>query len=297
MRITNNMLSQNLLRNLGAAQGRLDYIQSKMSSGNKISRPSDDPVGIENALRIKSSISAVEQWKSNANEALAYMDTTDSTLGDMTSMLHRVRELAVQGANGTLSVEDKEKVALEVDQLADQFKLMANTKIGSKYIFAGTNTNNEPLPSSATTWQGNDQNVSFEVGSSLQLPITVKGTELFQIQADGSSAFFDTLSNLSAALRDPTKAAEVTGYIGEIEGLTDNVVEQRANLGARVNRMEALRDQLDSTSLNLTENLSSLMDADIAQTIIEFKNQENVYRAALSVGAQIIQPSLVDFMR
>ncbi len=295
MRITNNMLSQNLLRNLESTQGRLADLQNQMSSGHRITKPSDDPVGIQNALRIKSTVSMVEQWKNNADEALAYMNTTDSTLGDMTSMLQRVRELTVQGANGTLAADDKKAVAAEVDQISEQLRMMANTQIGSKYIFSGTQTDKE-LQKSDGTWQGNDQEIKFEVGNNLTLPISVNGQTLFKTPLTGGPGVFDTLSNLSTAL----KTNDTTGVqdaLKNIEGNIENVLAQRADLGARTNRMTAIRGQLDSTSTNLQQNLYFIQDADMAKTIMDFKNQENVFKAALSVGAQIIQPSLVDFMR
>lgn len=302
------MLSHNLLRNLEAAQGRMDQLQNQLSSGNRITRPSDDPVGIENALRIKSSISHVEQWKANASEGLAYMDTTDTTLGDMTSMLQRAKELATQGANGTMSEDDRNKIALEIDQIKEQMVQLANTKVGSKYIFGGT-ANKEPFPNGATQWQGSDDIVKFQVGSSLSLEISVNGRDLFGVDKGDPTAtptpippdltkigMFKALDDLSTALKTSDMDA-IQKSIGDLETQADNVVNYRAQLGARQNRMDSLYQQLDSTSLNLTQSLSDIMDADIAKTLVDFKSQENVYQAALSVGAKIIQPSLVDFMR
>lgn len=295
MRITNNMLSQNLLRNLESAQGRMDQLQNQLSSGLRISRPSDDPVGIQNAMRLKSNISSVEQWKKNADEALGYMNATDSTLGDMTSMLQRVRELTVQGANGTLSAGDKNNLAIEVDQISDQLHMMANTQIGSKYIFSGTATDKE-LITSGGTWQGNNQDVKFEVGNNSNLPISVNGNNLFGDTTTIPSGIFTTLGALSTAL----KTNDSTGIdiaLGNIDTNINNVIALRSDLGARTNRMTALRGQLDSTAINLQANLSSIQDADMAKTITDFTSQQNVYKAALAVGAKIIQPSLVDFMR
>lgn len=277
----------------------MDQLQNQLSSGYQINRPSDDPVGIENALRIKSSISHVEQWKANASEGLAYMNTTDTTLGDMTSMLQRANELAVQGANGTMSPDDRNKIALEIDQIKEQMVQLANTRVGSKYIFGGT-ANNEPFPEGSTQWQGSDDIVKFQVGSSLSLEISVNGKKLFGVTPiDATSdtvGMLQTLEDLSSAL----KTSDMDGIQTSIAGLedqADNVVNYRAQLGARQNRMDSLYQQLDTTSLNLTQSLSDIIDADIAKTLVDFKSQENVYQAALSVGAKIIQPSLVDFMR
>ena len=302
MRITNNMLSHNLLRNLGAAQGRMDSLQNQLSSGNRITRPSDDPVGIENGLRIKSSISHVEQWKANASEGLAYMKTTDTFLGDMTLMLQRAEELAVQGSNESNAPDDRNKIALEIHQIKEQMVELANTRVGSKYIFGGT-ANQEPFPKGSTKgsdWQGSDDIVKFQVGSSLSLEISVNGKQLFGVTTTppdpDSVGMFQTLDDLEKALTS-SDTAGIQMSIGALETQADNVVNYRAQLGARQNRMESIYSQLDSTALNLTESLSNIMDADIAKTLVDFKTQESVYQAALSVGAKIIQPSLVDFMR
>ena len=293
MRITNNMLSRNLLRNLESAQGRMDQLQNQLSSGHRINRPSDDPVGIQNAMRLKSTIASVEQWKSNTDEALDYMNTTDSTLGDMTTMLQRVRELTVQGANGTLATNDKGAIADEVDQISAQLKMIANTKVGSKYIFSGAATDKELIPSDGSASQANGMPVNFEVGNNLSLNISVNGQELFGNETSGVLA---TLKTLSADLRN-SNSSGINNALTNIDAHIDNVITLRSDLGARTNRMTALQAQLDYTSTNLQENLSSIEDADMATSITDFTNASNVYKAALSVGAKIIEPSLVDFMR
>ncbi len=299
------MLSQNLLSNLESAQGRMDQLQNQLSSNLRINKPSDDPVGIQNAMRLKNNISSVEQWKNNADEALSYMNTTDSTIGDVTSMLQRVRELAVEGANGTLNPQDTNNIKIEVDQISDQLHMMANTQVGSKYIFSGTATDKAMYTYNAVTqtWSplvslpGNNQDVNFEVGNNLNIPISVNGNKLFNDNPPANpNGIFTTLTNLSTAL-STNNSAGINTALGDIDTNIDNVNALRSGLGARTNRMTAIREQLDSTSTNLQGNLSDIQDADIAKTITDFKNQENTYKSALSVGAKIIQPSLVDFMR
>jgi flagellar hook-associated protein 3 FlgL len=294
MRLTNNMLSQNLLRNLQNAQGRMEILQNQMSSGYRISKPSDDPVGMQNAMRLKSSISLMEQWENNADEAIQYMNSSDSVLQNISSVLQRVRELAVQGANGTLSAEDRNAVSLEVDQLQEQLRLAANTQVGSKYIFSGTATDQE-LVGSDGTWQGNSQEIRFDMGKNVSLPISVNGQTLFKTPLTGVPGILDTLSSLSAALKSGDTSA-MADSLKNIDGNIDNVIAHLADLGARTNRVTMLREQLETMSQNLQQNLSDIQDADLAKTMIDFTNSENVYKAALSVGAKIIQPSLVDFM-
>jgi len=308
------MLSSNLLQNLEAAQGRMDDLQNQLSTGQRINKPSDDPVGVQNAMRLKSNITSVTQWSNNTDAALQFMNTTDSTMGDMTSMLQRIRDLAVQGSNGTLATTDRGAIADEVDQLSSELQMMANTQVGSKYMFSGTATDKVLIPTDSTgaidassASQANGIDIKFEVGNNLNIPVSVNGQALFGITTTTDpvtnvttttttpTGMLKTLSTLSSALRsnDPTT---VTNSLGTLDENINNVINERAGLGARINRMTAIQSQLDSASINLQGNLSSIQDADMAKTITDFTNQQNVYKAALAVGAKIIQPSLVDFM-
>ncbi|XWX60215.1 flagellar hook-associated protein FlgL [Desulfitobacterium sp. AusDCA] len=293
MRVTNNMMSQGLLRNLEGAQVRLSDLQDQLSSGQRISKPSDDPVGIENVMRLTSTLASVGQWKNNASEALSIMKTTDSSLSNLNSMLQRIRELTVQTANDSNSTDERLAAAQEVDQLTSQIEILGNTQVGDKYIFGGTQTNTPPI--SGGTWVGNTQDITFQVGNNLTIPVTVSGDKLF-----GTSApdLLGTLKALSNDLKDSTKTgADINSHLDDLDANINNVLAIQADLGARTNRMTTISDQLDTMTLNLTANLSTIQDTDMAKTIVDFNSQQNVYKAALSVGAQIIQTSLVDFMK
>lgn len=299
MRVTNNMLSQNLLKNLEMANNKMDLIQKQLASGQGITKPSDDPVKIETALRLKSTINSMEQWKINTSEGLSTLETTEGILSNMTSMLQRVRELTVQGANGANSNNDRQHIANEVDQLVEQLELLANSQVGTKYIFGGTHPDKKPYTEEGGVfkWQGNDKRLAVEVGANLSLPVSINGKELFGINgANNSSSFFKDLRQLSADLKNGNETG-INEALEKIDTHIDRILETRAELGARTNRMQILYNQIDNSIINTKQNLSDLQDADIAETIMEFKSVQNVYRAALSVGSQIIQPSLVDFMR
>ncbi|KUO65593.1 MAG: flagellar biosynthesis protein FlgL [Gracilibacter sp. BRH_c7a] len=304
MRVTNNMLTQNLLKNLASANNRMDLIQNRLATGQEITKPSDDPVKIGTVLRFKSSLASMEQWKANAGEASAYMDTTEGILNNMTSMLQRVRELTVQGANGSNSDSDLVQIAKEVDQLTEQFQVLANSQVGPKYIFSGTQINKPPIPPNTPTvltqWDGNDKAYEFEVGPNVSISVSVEGTRLFGITDNGdgtqSSSFFNTLHKLSSSLNNADQD-QINEALQEIDDQIDNVLGLRAELGAKSNRMQTVSDQMDNSILSMKKSLSDIQDADMAETIMEFQSVQNVYRAALSVGSQIIQPSLVDFIR
>lgn len=293
MRITNQMLGQNLMLNLTSVQDKLNTDQNQLSSGHRIFLPSDDPVGIESALRIESTLTAVNSWRANADQGLSFLQTTDGALNNVMTMLQRARELAVQGASDTIGAQGRADIAKEAQQILEQTGVVANTKFGSKYLFGGTNTN-QPWDAATGTWNGNSGVINYEIGSQSFVQINVNGQQIFQ-PASGQG-IFQTLQNFVSHLNNNQQDL-INQDIGALDSQLQNVMAVRSEVGARSNRMQTIQAQLDATNTELTRNLSKIQDVDVSKVVIDLNNQENVYRAALSVGARIIQPSLVDFMR
>jgi flagellar hook-associated protein 3 FlgL len=195
------------------------------------------------------------------------------------------------------------KLPNEIDQLTQQFQVLANSQVGTKYIFSGTLVDTPPMPEIGQ-WNGNSGEYRIEVGSNLKMGISIDGAKLFRDPlsfkgpdgAEKQVGFFENLLNLKTSLENGNQEG-INEALGGIDAHLDNVLAARAELGAKTNRMYVVAEQLNSSIINLKQNLSDIQDADLAETIMEFQSIQNVYRAALAVGAQIIQPSLVDFMR
>ncbi len=269
MRVTNNMLSHNLLRNLEHANNKMVLLQDQLSTGKRITKPSDDPVGTETSLRLTSTINSMEQWKKNASEALSCLNSTEGILGNMTSMLQRVRELTVKGATSQAD-EDRGQIAKEIDQLTMQFQSLANSQVNNKYIFSGSKINIAPVeaytgtgtPPALSKWHGNDNVIEIEVGPNVNMPVAIKGSELFGITfndvgTEANSSFFNTLNKLSTSLSNGDTEA-INECLDEVDGHLDNLLALRSQLGARTNRMETIYDQLDNSIINAKQHLSTV---------------------------------------
>ena len=108
MRITNNMLIENMLSNLNRNLARVSRLLNQLSTGKKISLPSDDPIIASRALKLRTDVAEIEQFKRNVNDAMSWMEITETTLKQIGDVLHRARELTVDAANGTKTQEDME---------------------------------------------------------------------------------------------------------------------------------------------------------------------------------------------
>lgn len=299
MRVTNSMMANNLNYNLNQNLRRLERIQTWLATTQYINRPSDDPSGIVNTLRYTSYMTEAGEYLNKIAEARNFLNSTDSALANVTEILHRVNDLTLQGINGTNPTAAREAIAAEMRELQDQIRVIANTTFGSKHIFAGTNVTEPPLqddPSGNKIWTGNDSEMYLEIGVGTTIPINSTVRELFFNNDPDNPGIYQLLEKIAVDLENGDVAA-LNQDLVLIQERLDGIVQERAVIGAKVNRLDLQETRLENTRINYEELLSKNQDADLAEVIMQLKMQENVYRASLAAGARIIMPSLVDFLR
>ncbi|WP_107942110.1 flagellar hook-associated protein FlgL [Metasolibacillus fluoroglycofenilyticus] len=303
MRVTQSMLSNNMLRNLNTSYGKLGKLQEQLYSGKKITRPSDDPVIAIKGMSYRTELDRTTQYKRNIGEANTWLDTTDDALGQAGEILNRVKELVVQAANDTNVVEDREKMQKEMEQLKRQLQDIANTQIGDKYIFSGTQTDKPlyvdgvPNPNIVPGTTGLDADIEIDVFEAVRINVNTPGKDMFE-EIDN---FMDTIIT---TLQTGT-GEEIGELLGDIAAGTNDsladihgtLLKSRADVGARQNRVELMEQRLDLHEINVTKQMSMNEDTEYAATITELVTQESIHQAGLSVGAKIIQQTLVDFIR
>lgn len=200
IRITNNMMANTLTRNMNNNLKNMNELQNQIATGRKINKPSDDPGGLVRSLRLRSDITANEQYLANISDSLSYMDTTESAMDNLTSVVNRVRELTVQAANGTNDDSALQSIAEELTQLQEQIRTVSNSTYGSKYVFAGSNVTEAPCTADGQ-WIGNDTELQREIGSGVKIPVNLDMKSWFIQQGQslsGTGASTD-ISSLSAS--------------------------------------------------------------------------------------------------
>lgn len=286
MRVTQSMLSNNMLRNLSNNYNKMGKLQDQLTTQKRITRPSDDPVVAMLGLGYRDSLNKVQQYSRNISEATNWLDSTDDAISQGVKVLQRIRELTVQASNGTYEEGQRGAIAVEVDQLKEQLETIAQTQVGGKYIFNGKNTNKAP-----TAGNFSEGDVELEIFDGIKLNVNTKGSELFK-------SVFNTLDSLKSKLEDKTASdSDIGGFLDTLDSEIDHFLKIQADVGAKQNRVEMMEDRLSSQEIIATEIMSKNEDVEIEKVITELITQESVQRAALSVGARIIQPSLVDFLR
>ncbi|OCA89021.1 flagellar hook-associated protein FlgL [Pseudobacillus wudalianchiensis] len=292
MRVTQSMLSNNMLTNLSSSYERLGKLQDQMNTQKKITRPSDDPVVAMKGMTYRTNLLEVEQYKRNFSEAYNWAENTDSALDKASLALQRIRELAVQASNDTYEETQRDAVAQEVKQLKEHLVQIANTKFGDKYLFNGTNTLKQPVDLEATEPVSTNGNpVQLELSKGVYIQVNADPTKVF------TKELFSDVSELIDKLSKGESGKEISGFLDDLDKHMGAITYERANMGARLNRIELMEDRVTEQEVIASRIMSENEDVDMEKVITELKTQESVHRAALSIGARIIQPTLMDFLR
>lgn len=294
MRITNKTLSSNFINNLNRNGEQLSKLQKQLASGKQIEKPSDDPVGVAKIMNLTRDVDRREQYTKNMDDAIGWNNMTDTAMENISNSLQRLRELTVQAANGTYSGGDKEQLLEEADQLIQQISQDGNTMYDGRYIFAGNKVKTPPfeLTGGELKYNGDEGDMMVEVSPSLDVKINTTGSEF-----DNGIKLSDTLKSLKDALANGDGDKLGDEVLGDIDNTLEGILNQRAKVGARTKRFEAIKEKSDAETLNMKEILSKTQDIDVAEKIMEFMTMQSIYQATLSTGAKVIQPTLLDYIR
>lgn len=302
LRVTQGMINSQLMRNLNTNMTRMSKQQEQLATGRLINRPSDDPVGITYSLRYRSELQANMQYQRNVDSALSWLDFSDDMLGQAGDVIHRIRELTVQAGTGTNPQVALDNVSDEIKQLKEQLVQIGNSRLAGKYIFNGQKFDQAPYSIAGASTEITDEgDVLYEVGARTTLAINISGNDIFGFPGDGINPadpdqLFQVIDRITAAL-DAGNHAAATAELDHLDTRTKAIVSARADIGAKTNRVELMEQRLADLELNLTNLQSKTEDADFARLLTESKINENIFHASLSVGAKIISPSLIDFLR
>lgn len=280
---------RNLNRNLAAMQ----KLQNQLSSGKVVTRPSEDPLLVSKIMDLRNTISTNEQYNRTITDTIGWVDTQDGALQGAISTVQRIRELVIYGANGTLSNDDRNAIAEEVKVKVGELADVLNTNFDGRYIFSGTKTTDKPFTPDLK-YQGNNNNINREISTGVEVELAVNGDEF--TRQDGQELGV-LLEEIITALENGDSEALSGKLLGDLDKHLDNILSFRSKIGAISNRLEAAKERNEAENLNLKNLLSQREDIDLAQKYTEANTLNSVYLASLSIGAKILQPSLLDYLR
>ena len=245
----------------------------------RINKAGDDAAGLAISEKMKSQIGGLTQAKRNAQDGISLVQTAEGALNETHSILERMRDLAVQGANGTLTDEDKGAINKELTALHKELSRIATTTQFNKQDLFAT-----------TKGAGKNATFTFQIGANAGQTLTVKigqmdGSNLLKIKTAASFVLKATVDDGKNGKK--SNGGMVAGdMIGKIDDAIQAVSSQRADLGAVQNRLEHTINNLTTTTENLSDANSRIRDVDMAEEMMTFTKSNILSQAATSMLAQ-----------
>jgi flagellar hook-associated protein 3 FlgL len=302
MRVSEGMKFNAITQNLAASQREYTILMEKSTSQKEINRPSDDPVGMSQVLGFRSSRASIEQHQKNIGSCTSWLTMTESELSSANDLLVRAREIAIAQATATASDESRDAGAMEVQQIIEQMQTIANTQYNGRYIFAGTRTDQAPFnlsdpfdSSDPYPYTGTDEKLSVQIGKDVNFEYSISGASVFTAHGDDSVDIFKTLTDLETAL-ESNDATGISDQLDNLQSGADQINQNIAECGSRMNRLEAAQNTLADLDLNLTEMISNTEDVDFTELITQLTMKETALQASYSVASKIGNLTILDFL-
>jgi flagellar hook-associated protein 3 FlgL len=288
------MIVDSVLHNLNGNLDQLRILQDQITSGKRMAAPADDPIAFGRALTLTSALSTSGQHLTTTDRSLDWLNATDAALSSTTSALQRARELAVAGANDTMSTSDRAAMAVEVDRLIQEAVSLGNSKSGGQRLFAGLKTDADPFtlnagPPTTVTFNGDNGVMLRDVADNATVTINTPGPATF-------NPAFTSLIQLRDALTSG-QAANVQAAISSIDAAVTSVAQTQTAVGTQANWIQTLRSQQQSQQVSLTDQLSKTQDTDLTAAISALTLRQTVYQAGLAAASRSIPQSLFDYLK
>jgi flagellar hook-associated protein 3 FlgL len=291
----NPYILPDLLLDLNNTQQQADTASLQMATGTRINKPSDDPAGAAEMVFNRAQTSQADTFLRSATSVSGLLQTADSTLNSVVTALQRAISLGVQGANGTLSDNDRADIANELSGIQQQLLNLANTDYQGEFIFSGTATvqpfvadNTSP---SGVTYKGDNGTNSVQVGENYSLQINVPGSQIF---TSGSGNMFQSIADLIGALQTNTNIGPA---VNEVSQAYSYITGQRVFYGNALNQLQSQQNYLNSEKVDLATAANSISATDMAAAATKFSQSQIALNAELNAISRISQVSLFDYLK
>lgn len=297
-RVTNVSLNRSILGTTQRTLAQLATYQRQLASGKKVNAVSDDPVGAKSAMRYRADRFDAGKYLENIDRSRSFMYASDSALAEMSTLMDQVKDLALQGANGTQDAASRKVLAQSVDSYLTRMIELGNTVHDGRYIFAGTTTvqDRPPFTRSAddtrVEYGGNLDGFSVEIGPTASIQVNQNGYQLFM----GETDVFRSVIGLRDALK-ANDGDKVNTLLADVDAASVQVNDLHGAMGGRLQRLELARNQLEDNQTYLGELVSSIEDVDLTEAISKMQLTQVALEAGLQAGTRVLQPTLLDFLR
>ncbi|UOW67202.1 flagellin [Paraclostridium bifermentans] len=321
MRITNGNVMSTYLRDLQNNLQSMDKLNTQLNTSKQVNKISDDPFKTVKIMNVQGEINNVEKYNYNCDEITGWLDITDESLDRVGNLTSEIKTL-LTSIQDTFGPDEIKAVQTEINEKIKQVGEAMNTTYAGKYVFGGSVTDQPPVrvetdPNSGlakivinnTDKDGNvDPNLSARLDASLKSEIsdgitmdynlTINSITSTTGKETGKKSGLDILNDVVQKLNsDPVDMDEIKKISSDLGDYMNDVLNNRSLIGAKTNTVSAVKDSNEENILEMKGTFSQMQDVDYADKFMELKEAQMIYNATLQVGAKLLQPTLLDYLR
>jgi flagellar hook-associated protein 3 FlgL len=297
-RVTDTASSARQTRQIATARERISLAQEQLASGKRINRPSDDPIGADTVIRLRTTQAELQKFVNNAASVKESLQVGDDVLNQYQEVLDRARALLTRAATDPVVSEARGPIALELDGVTTRLQQLLNTKSGDAYVFGGTRVAASPFDSNGVLNATATTEATVQVEPEGTLVATGVTAESFVSDATGT--ILDALKAASAAIRGTGNAtADRTTIRTTMDRLNDFSTlsnDARTKLGERINHLDEITDRLKQYNLSVEETAQRIENIDLAEAAVKLTETNTALDAILQASARFGRRSLLDFL-
>ncbi len=297
-RITEAASSARLTNQISTARQRVALSQEQLASGKRINRPSDDPVGTDTIIRLRTAQSQLERFTNNAAAGKETLLLGDGVLNQYQEVLDQANALLTRAASDPTVIEAREPIAIELDGITARLQQLANAKNGDYFVFGGTRIAAPPFDVNGVLNPTATTEVALQVEPEGTLVATGVTAESFLTDATGS--ILDALKAASTAIRGTGNAtadrATITGTLDRLPGFSSLSNTARTKLGERLNHLEEVTERLSQANLAVEQTVQRIENIDIAEAAVNLTTTNTALDAILQSSSKFGRRSLLDFL-
>ncbi len=304
MRVTNNMMTDSLVRYLTAQNEALYERQTIIASQKRINKPSDDPIGTGKIMDYRQTLSSIGQYQTNIQRGKTRLEVTEVSLDLADDLLQLVQGVAATEVNSTTA--SRQVAAETIKRIYDQVLDLANSELNGSYLFSGYQTKTAPFSRDDTlattfdrftvTYNGDAGDARFIVAQNTEIAIDADGRPLFHNAAGGGINTFDAMRDLIVGLENDDSDA-ISAQVDMIDQARSQINTVRAANAPVVYQLETTENHWQNYKSKIQDLLGREEEADITQAVVELQRIELAYQTTLATAARIIQPGLLDFLK
>lgn len=301
MRVTNASMLNNFLSDTQNGLQKINKLSTQLNTGKQVNKVSDNPYEAIKIINLQNEINSVERQNYNIDEITGWVDTTDSALDKIGNITSEIKVL-LTSISGSYGKDEINAIKAEVNEKIKQIGEALNTTYAGKYIFGGSNTNEAPvsiienadgLAQLKINSLSNNDKLQVEISDGITINYNLS---INQVLNNGEG--LDTINNIIIELnKDPIDMDEIQNLMRETDKYLNNVLNNRSTIGAKSNTLENVKASNEKHILTMKEAFSNIQDVDFTEKYIELKSAEFVYSSSMQVGARLIQPTLLDYLR